>query len=81
MKIIRKVERDLLQARVKSINSLLGYNAKQKDLCRSQLASILSTSTINKFKELIDKVSLDTSMLEKDKLTNLIGYYKKRKEI
>ena len=29
-KIIRKAERDLLQARVKSINSILGYNAKQR---------------------------------------------------
>ena len=29
-KIIREVERDLLQARVKSINSVLGYNTKQR---------------------------------------------------
>ena len=29
-KIIRKAERDLLQARVKSINSLLDNNAKQR---------------------------------------------------
>ena len=56
-KIIRKVERDLLLARVKSINSLLGDNAKQRELCRSQLASILSTSTMNKCQQLIDKVS------------------------
>ena len=39
-KIIKKAERDLLQARVKSINSLLDNNTKQKDRCRSQLASI-----------------------------------------
>ena len=51
------MERDLFQARVKSISSLLGYNAKQVELCRSQLASILSTSTMNKCQELIDKVS------------------------
>ena len=56
-KIIRKAERDLLQARVKSINSLLGYNVKQRELCRSQLASILSTSTMNKCQELIDKLN------------------------
>ena len=42
---------------MESINNLLGYNAKQRDLCRSQLASLLSTSTMNKCQELIDKVS------------------------
>ena len=56
-KIIRKAERDLLKGRVKSINSLLGYNAKQRDLCRSQLASLSWRSTMNKCQELIDKVS------------------------
>ena len=30
-KIIRKVERDLLKARIKFINSLLGANAKQME--------------------------------------------------
>ena len=47
---MRKVHRDL-QVRVKSINSLLGYNAKQREFSRSQLASILSTSTMNKCQE------------------------------
>ena len=56
-KIIRKAERDLLQARVNSINNILGDNAKQRELYRSQLVSILSTSTINKCQHLIDKVS------------------------
>ena len=56
-KIIRKAERDVLQARVKSINSILGDNAKQRELSRSQLTSILSTATMNKSQQLIDKVS------------------------
>ena len=56
-KIIRKAERDLLQARVKSINSLLGYNAKQRHLSRSKLASIISNTSMKKCQELIDKVS------------------------
>ena len=56
-KIIRKVERDLLQAWVKSINSLLGYNTKERELCRSHVASIISTSTMNKCQEFIYKVS------------------------
>ena len=42
-KIVRKVEKDLLQARVKAINSILDNVSKQTELCRSQLASILST--------------------------------------
>ena len=37
--------------------SLLGYNVKQKDLCRSKLAPIISTPTMNKCQELINKVS------------------------
>ena len=56
-KIIRKAGRDLLQARVKSFNSFLGYNAKQRDLFRSHLVSLLSTSTFFKCQELIDEVS------------------------
>ena len=44
-RIIRKVERDLLQARIKSINSHLEHNNKQLDTSRSQLASLL-TATI-----------------------------------
>ena len=54
-KIIRKAERDLLQARVKSINCLLDNNAKQRDLCRSQLATVISTTSMLKCQELIDK--------------------------
>ena len=55
-KIIRKAERDLLQARVKSINSLLDNNAKQRDRYRPQLASIISTTSMLECQELIDKV-------------------------
>ena len=56
MKIIRKAERNLLQAMMKSINSLLDNNAKQGDLCRSQLVSIISTMSMLECQELIDKV-------------------------
>ena len=55
--IIRKAERDLLQARVKSINSLLGYNAKQRDLSMSKLASIMSNTSMKTCQESINKVS------------------------
>ena len=39
-RIIRKAETDLLQARIKSINSILDNIAKQTEEGRSQLASI-----------------------------------------
>ena len=78
-KIIRKAERDL-QARVKSINSLLGNNAKQRDLCRSQLASILSTSTMNKCQEFIDKVSEFRYLKVKERQINKFNRLLQRKE-
>ena len=54
-KIIRKAEKDLLQARVKSINSILGDIAKQRELSRSKLASIVSI--MDKCQQFIGKVS------------------------
>ena len=54
--IIRKTENNLLQARVKSINSLLDNNAKQRERCWSQLASLISTTSMLECQELKDKV-------------------------
>ena len=45
-KIIRKAEKDLLWARVKSINSILGDSSKQIEQSRSKLASLVLTSTM-----------------------------------
>ena len=56
-KIMRKAEMDLLQARVKSINSILGDNTKQIELSRSKLASIVSATIMDKCQQFIDKVS------------------------
>ena len=56
-KIIRTVEKQLLQARINSINSILDNNAKQRELCRSKLALILSTSNFRKCQEFFEKVS------------------------
>ena len=70
MKIIRKAGRDLPQARVKSINSLLGYNAKQRDLIRSKLASILPNTSMKECQELIDKVSEFTHSKVKQRQIN-----------
>ena len=55
-KIIRKAEKDLLQTRIKAINSILDNVAKQTELCRSQLASIISAQRLRECQGFIDKV-------------------------
>ena len=55
-KIIRKAGKDLLQARIKAINSILDNIAKQTELCRSQLASIISAQRLRECQGFIDKV-------------------------
>ena len=79
-KIIRKAEKDLLQARVKSINSTLGDNAKQRELSRSKLASILSSSTMDKYQQFIDKVSEFRFLKIKDRQINQLNRLLLRKE-
>ena len=44
--IVRKAEENLLQARVKAINSILYNISYQTELCRSQLVSILSAQRL-----------------------------------
>ena len=55
-KIIRKAEKDLLQARVKAINSILDNVTKQTEECRSQLASIISAQRLRECQGFVDKV-------------------------
>ena len=55
-KIIRKAEKDLLQARVKAINSIPDNIAKQTELCRSQLASIFSAQRLRECQGFVEKV-------------------------
>ena len=55
--IIRKAEKDLLQTRVKAINSILENVAKQTEECRTQLASIISAQRLGECQGFIDKVS------------------------
>ena len=54
--IIRKAEKDLLQARVKAINSVLDNVTQQTEECRTQLASINSAQRLREFQGFIDKV-------------------------
>ena len=55
--IIRKAEKDLLQARVKAINNILDQVAKQTEECRTQLASIISAERLRECQGFINKVS------------------------
>ena len=55
--IIRKVEKNLLQARVKAINNILDQVANQTEECRAKLASIISAERIRECQDFINKVS------------------------
>ena len=55
-KILRMAEKQLLQARVKFINSLLDNNSKQIETTRSKIASILPISSYRKCQDFIEKV-------------------------
>ena len=46
----------MLQARVKAINSILDKIGKQTELCRSKIASILSTQRFRECQGFIEKV-------------------------
>ena len=56
-KIIRKAEKDLIEAIIKAINSILDNVGKQTELCRSSLASFISTQRLRECQGFIDKVS------------------------
>ena len=55
--IIRKAEKDLLQARVKAINNILDQVTKQTEVSRIQLASIISAERLRECQDFINKVS------------------------
>ena len=55
-KILRKAEKDLLEARIKSINFTLDNTSKQLEECRSQLVAIISTQRLRECQDFIDKV-------------------------
>ena len=55
--ILRKAEKDLLQARVKSINFILDQTSKQLEECRSKLVTIASTQKLRECQGFVDKVS------------------------
>ena len=76
-KILRTAEKQLLQSRLKSINSLLDNNAKQLELTRSKIASILTTPNYQQCQEFIEKIKEKRFHQVRDrqvrKLNNLIN--------
>ena len=55
--IIRKAEKDLLQARIKAINNILVQVDRQIQECRAKLASIISAVRLEECQDFINKVS------------------------
>ena len=55
--IIRKAEKDLLQARIKAINNILEQVDRESQDCRDKLASIISQDRLEQCQDFINKVS------------------------
>ena len=76
-KILRTVEKQLLQTRLKSINSLLDNNTKQLELTRSKIASILTPLNYQECQDFIDKIKEKRFIKVRErqvrKLNNLIN--------
>ena len=76
-KIINKAEKELTQARIKSINNILTNVSIQLEQCRSQLASIISTERLRECQGFVDKVGKSRFNKVKDrqikKFQNLVN--------
>ena len=71
------MEKQLLQTRLKSINSLLDNNTKQLELTRSKIASILTPPNYQECQEFIEKIKekrfIKVRQRQVRKLNNLIN--------
>ena len=69
--------KQLLQTRLKSINSLLDNSAKQQELARSKIVSILTPHNYQKCQEFIEKIKekrfIKVRQRQVRKLNNLIN--------
>ena len=76
-KIINKAEKELTQARIKSINNILTNVTNQLQQCRSQLAAIISTERLRECQDFVDKVGKIRFIKVKDrqikKFQNLVN--------
>ena len=75
--MLRTAEKQLLQTRLKSIDSLLDNNAKQLELTRSKIVSILTPPNYQQCQEFIDKIKEKKFIKVRErqvrKLNNLIN--------
>ena len=78
--ILRKAEKELLQARIKSINFILDSTSQQLEECRSKLATIISTQKLRECQDFIDKVSEDRFNKVKQRQINKLNLLTTRKE-
>ena len=77
---MRKAEKELLQARIKSINFILDNTSKQLEECRSKLATIISTQKLRECQDFVDKVSENRFNKVKQRQINKLNLLTIRKE-
>ena len=78
--ILRKAEKELLQARIKSINFILDNTSKQLEECRSKLVTIISTQKLRECQDFVDKVSENRFNKVKQRQINKLNLLTTRKE-
>ena len=78
--ILRKAEKELLQARIKSINFILDSTSQQLEECRSKLATIISTQKLRECQDFIDKVSENRFNKVKQRQINKLNLLTTKKE-
>ena len=78
--ILRKAEKELLQARIKSINFILDSTSQQLEECRSKLATIISTQKLRECQDFVDKVSENRFNKVKQRQINKLNLLTTKKE-
>ena len=76
----KKEEKELLQARIKSINFILDNTSRQLEECRSKLATIISTQKLRECQDFVDKVSENRFNKVKQRQINKLNLLTIRKE-
>ena len=78
--IIRKAEKDLLQARIKAINNILVQVKRETQDCRAKLASIISQERLEQCQQFINKVSELRFNKVKQRQINKLNHLVSKKE-
>ena len=78
--IIRKAEKDLLQARVKAINNILDQVDREIQDCRAKLASIIMAERLEECQGFINKVSKLRFNKVKQRQINKLNHLVSKKE-